>query len=191
MILGQFLQWLGIAFQTYVYTWWALENLSFLRLPRCTRSREHYIAFAFGVGIVELNVDTDTRCLQVTEGIRQLYNDHEPVTISNCGTNTWWRKGPEPWKISSLTSIARSTSIPWSGCLRPGFPGQQRGSEVCVGSLIGPLAFHSATTTLEDPCDKGDLRHLFGLMVQNLVSMTDDLRGDCIFVSSCQSFWRR
>ena len=46
------------------------------------------------------------------------------------------------------------------------------------GHFIGPLAFHSATTTLEDPCDKGDLRHLFGLMVQNLVSMIDDLRGE-------------
>ena len=30
----------------------------------------------------------------------------------------------------------------------------------------------------EDPCDKGDLRHLLGLVVHNLVSMIDDLRGD-------------
>ena len=30
----------------------------------------------------------------------------------------------------------------------------------------------------EDPCDEGDLRHLFGLVVHNLVSMIDDLRGE-------------
>ena len=39
----------------------------------------------------------------------------------------------------------------------------------------------------EDPCDEGDLRHLFGLVVHNLVSIIDNLRGERRW-SSCQSF---
>ena len=61
--------------------------------------------------------------------------------------------------------------------------------KVVSGYFTGLVVFHSATVTLEDntlcaplrvtvPCDEGDLRHLFGLLVHNLVSLIDDLHGE-------------
>ena len=61
--------------------------------------------------------------------------------------------------------------------------------KVVSGYFTGLVVFHSATVTLEDstlcaplrvtdPCDEGDLRHLFGLVVHNRVSIIDDLRGE-------------
>ena len=52
---------------------------------RCTGSREHHIANALGVGIVELNVGTDTRCLSgATEVYDQPYDDDETTAVRRC-----------------------------------------------------------------------------------------------------------
>ena len=123
------------------YTWrqnedhWAIPSVILGTVPPVAGIRHHGhrvpdVRVYKGVGIVELNVDTDTRCLSGDGGIRQFYIDHEPVAISRCGD--------------------QHVVIQVSG----------EAVKFVSGHFIGPVVFHSATTTLEDPCEKGDLRHL-------------------------------